>query len=161
MVMNEKEKIVSSSWWIAIVLLVLSFLISGIPVLVVIIPLSFMGPALPSISALYSNLLLQSVAEIAQVVGLWLGVRYAARYVLRSYQIPNAARVTILATIYMVSFMILNFITGIYIIYPRITSLLVFTYLIGDALACIAVYYSCKRYLRNTSESIPIMSITV
>ena len=148
-----KEKITRSNWWISAVLLVLASLISNIPMMLVIVPLAVFGPSLTSIHDIYSSLLLQWIGGLTEAFGLWLGIKYASKYVLRNYHLKDASLVARLASIYIVAFMIINFSSGIYILWPNVTVLLVLTYVIEDLLACLAVYYCCKRYLIGNNFS--------
>ncbi len=140
----KKEK---SNWWVALVLVVISSLIALIPTSLYGGLFYLTGVVKFNLVDTYTNQLLQSTGEVVQIFSIWLGVKYACRYILKKYQLPNRKKVIVLGTLYIFISMVLNFLSGIFIARSQISSLLIFTYIVGDVLACVVFYYSARQYL--------------
>src|SRR5277367_4667409 len=112
----RNQKTISSDWWIAVVLFVISILISTVPSVLYGGIFYITGITKLTLLDTYSNVLLQSTGEAVQLLGFWLGVKYASRYIQNKYELPRVSRVTRLVTLYMIVNMILNFVIGIEVI---------------------------------------------
>lgn len=144
------QKRVAGNWLLASTIIVSAFLLTTLLYLIIFVPLYVKGFPVMNTQAFYSNTTVQILGEICQTFTLWLGAVLGCRYVLKTYTKFNSKMILKLSTYYMVLFVVLNFVSGVYIIYPDVSVSLIVIYILGDIAACLAIYFAVKRHLLTT-----------
>lgn len=139
-----KEKKVSADWYIAATHWLTAFITGVIGAVILLILASLTGSSgLVAVSAL-----------LGWPIMLWLGVRYSARYLDKTYVIKNADHIIILSLIYLV------IVGGGSRVYEFMQTGIIKTEYLGFVIAVIVFYFTSKRYVKNNDiPGVPSSSI--
>ncbi|OGG52067.1 hypothetical protein A3C18_03140 [Candidatus Kaiserbacteria bacterium RIFCSPHIGHO2_02_FULL_54_11b] len=90
----------------------------------------------------------QLAAEFLQIVSIWFGVKYAARYIRKTYTLPRPQHVIKLATAYL-AFVLSVLTTDAFLGFsgPAVSNEILALYTVGTILSCIVFYYESRKSL--------------
>ena len=139
--MKERKK--SANWYIAAT----HYLTSGfaIPFLIALV-ITFIERLLPALKTAVSTFLFRLI--VINILAIWLGVMYSARYLKRTYIIENEVNIVNLSTTYLV---VLNVVYILFqVFYGKIIGRAITYTFIQFIVRVILFYVFSRRYLADT-----------